>query len=166
MSGAKRRSFEAGHRPKFLVVADGTAESGRAIHFAARRSARTGASMIVLGVIKPPEGFEWLGVGDAIREEAEEEVAGLLDGAAALAKDGASVDPERVVREGEPAEAILGLIDEDEDISFLVLAAATDSSGPGPLVTNIAGKGSSTFPVPIVIVPGNLTDDEIDALAG
>ena len=47
-----------------------------------------------------------------------------------------------------------------------MLAAATESAGPGPLVSNLAGKGSSTFPIPIVIVPGNLTDDEIDALAG
>lgn len=166
MAGAQRRSFEAGHRPKFLVVADGTRESGRAVHFAARRSARTGASMVVLGVVTPPEGFEWLGVGDVIRAEAEEAVELLLDDAAALAKEAAGIDPERVVREGDRAEAILALIGEDEDISFLVLAAATESAGPGPLVSNIAGKGSSTFPVPIVIVPGNLSDDEIDALAG
>ncbi|WP_375460877.1 universal stress protein [uncultured Enterovirga sp.] len=166
MSRAKRRSFESGHRPKFLVVADGTTESGRAIHFAARRSARTGASMIVLGVVTPPEGFEWLGVGDAIRAEAEEEVETLLDQATATAKAAAGVDPERAVREGDRPEAILALIEEDQDISFLVLAAATDSSGPGPLVANIAGKGSSTFPIPIVIVPGNLADEEIDALAG
>lgn len=166
MSGAKRRSFESGHRPKFLVVADGTPESARAVHFAARRSARTGASMIVLGVVAPPEGFEWLGVGDAIREEAEEEVERLIEAAAAIAREAAGIEAERVVREGETAEAIVALIDEDEDISFLVLAAATESSGPGPLITNIAGKGSSTFAVPIVIVPGNLADDEIDALAG
>lgn len=166
MSGARRRSFESGHRPKFLVVADGTEESGRAVHFAARRSARTGASMIVLGVVAPPEGFEWLGVGDAMRAEAEEEVERVIGSAAAIAREAAGIEAERVLREGETADAIAALIDADEDISFLVLAAATDSSGPGPLVTTIAGKGSSTFPVPIVIVPGNLTDDEIDALAG
>ncbi|MDB5590715.1 universal stress protein [Enterovirga sp.] len=166
MTRAKRRSFETGHRPKFLVIADGSPESGRAVHFAARRSARTGANMVVLGVVAPPEGFEWLGVGDVIRAEAEETAARLLDAAAALARAAAGVDPERVMREGESAEAITALIDEDEDISFLVLAAATDSSGPGPLVTTIAGKGSSTFPIPIVIVPGNLADEEIEALAG
>ena len=61
---------------------------------------------------------------------------------------------------------ITKLIKEDEDISFLVLAAGTGKEGPGPLVTTIAGKAAATFPVPIVIVPGSLTDEEIDALAG
>ncbi len=166
MSGAKRRSFEAGHRPKFLVVVDGTPEAGRAIHFAARRSARTGASLIMLGVVTPPDAFEWLGVGDAVRAEAEEEIAALLATAAESAEAAAGVVPERVVKEGDRAEAILALIGEDEDISFLVLAASTDSSGPGPLVSGVAAKGAGSFPVPIVIVPGDLTDDEIDALAG
>ena len=48
MSGAKRRSFESGHRPKFLVVVDGSPESSRAVHFAARRVARIGASLVML----------------------------------------------------------------------------------------------------------------------
>lgn len=166
MGGSKRRSFEAGHRPKFLVVIDGTPESSRAVHFAARRSARTGASLIMLGIVSPPDNFEWLGVGDALRAEAEEEIVAQLDAAADHAKASAGVVPERIVKEGEPADAILELIAEDQDISFLVLAAATDSSGPGPLVTSIASKGGPTFPVPIVIVPGDLGDDAIDALAG
>ena len=67
---------------------------------------------------------------------------------------------------GEKAASITKLIEEDEDISFLVLAAGTSKEGPGPLVSTIAGKAASTFPVPIVIVPGSLTDEEIDALAG
>ena len=166
MRGAKRRSFEAGHRPKFLVVVDETPECERAVHFAARRSARTGASMLMLGVIVPPESFEWLGVGDALQAEAEDEIAGRLDIAAEHARASAGVVPERIVRTGEKAEVIAELIGEDQDISFLVLAASTESSGPGPLVASIAAKGASSFPIPIVIVPGDLSDDEIDALAG
>lgn len=166
MAKARRRSFEAGHRPKFLVVIDGTPEASRAVRFAARRSARTGASLIMLGIVEPPESFEWLGVGDVIRAEAEAEVAALLDAAAADARAASGVDPERVVRDDEKTAAILSMIGEDEDISFLVLAAGTETAGPGPLVSGIAGAGTSGFPVPVVIVPGDLTDDEIDALAG
>ena len=166
MSGAKRRSFEAGHRPKFLVVIDGTPESGRAVHFAARRAARTGAAMVMLGVVLPPDSFEWLGVGDALRAEAAAETNALLDRAAAAAKIAAGIEAERIVKEGERAEAILELIGEDEDISFLVLAASIESSGPGPLVAETTGRGAQSFPVPIVIVPGGLDDEAIDALAG
>lgn len=166
MAKARRRSFEAGHRPKFMVVIDGTPEAGRAVRFAARRSARTGASLLMLGIVEPPESFEWLGVGDAMRAEAEAEVSALLESAAEAARTASGVAPERVLRDGEKTDAILSLIDEDEDISFLVLAAGTESSGPGPLVSSFAGVAASGFPVPIVIVPGHLTDDEIDALAG
>jgi nucleotide-binding universal stress UspA family protein len=165
MSGAKRRSFEAGHRPKFMVVVDGTPESMRAVHFAARRAARTGASLVMLGVVTMEETFEFLGVGDAMREEAEDEVTRLLASATDHAKEAASVQPEQVVKEGEKADCIRELIEEDQDISFLVLAASTDSAGPGPLVSGIASS-SGGFSVPIVIVPGDLSDEEIDALAG
>jgi nucleotide-binding universal stress UspA family protein len=165
MSG-RRRSFEAGHRLKYLVVVDETPECGRAIHFAARRAARIGASVLMLSVIEPPDNFEWLGVGDALRAEAEAEAAARIEAAAAEARSAAGVEPERVTRLGEKAEEILKLIEADEDISFLVLAAGTGKEGPGPLVSSVAGKASGTFPVPIVIVPGGLSDAEIDALAG
>jgi nucleotide-binding universal stress UspA family protein len=162
----KRRSYEAGHRPKFLVVIDETPECERALRFAARRVTRTGASLVLLGVVSPPDNFEWLGVGDAMRAEAEEEAKERLDAAAAAARSAAGVEPEQVVRLGDKAETILDLITKDEDISFLVLAAGTGKEGPGPLVSNLAGKAASTFPIPVVIVPGSLTDEEIDALAG
>ena len=162
----KRRSYEAGHRPKFLVVVDDTPECERALRFAARRVTRTGAGLLLLAVVSPPDNFEWLGVGDAMRAEAEDEAQELLEAAAGGARSAAGVEPEQVVRVGDKAEAILDLIQEDEDISFLVLAAGTGKEGPGPLVSVLAGNAAGTFPVPVVIVPGSLTDEEIDALAG
>jgi len=167
MIGATRRSFEAGHRPKFLVVVDETPECSRAIRFAARRCARTGANLIMLAIADPPDNFEWLGVGDALRAEAEEEASARLEAAGALAREASpGLEPERAVKVGAKDEAIMELIGEDQDISFLVLASGTGNSGPGPLVSSIAGKLSGTFPVPIVIVPGDLADEAIDALAG
>ncbi|MCB8819260.1 universal stress protein [Microvirga rosea] len=165
MSG-KRQSYEAGHRPKFMVVVDATAECARAVHFAARRTARTGASMIMLAVVDPPDNFEWIGVGEAMIEEAQDEARKLLEEAAGEARSAAGVEPELAIRVGPRADEIIRLIHEDEDISFLVLAAGTGKEGPGPLVSTLAGRAASTFPVPIVIVPGSLTDEEIDALAG
>jgi len=164
---AKRRSFEAGHRPKFLVVVDETPECERAVYFAARRSARLGASMVMLGVVTPPaENFEFMGVGDAMRDEAEDEARERLEAAAAIARAAAGVEAEQVVRSGKKADEIVGLIEEDEDISFLVLAAGVASEGPGPLVAGIGSRGCASFHVPIVIVPSDLTDAEIEALAG
>ena len=70
------------------------------------------------------------------------------------------------MRTGDKAEAILAQIEADQDISFLVLAVAPDADDPGPLVSTVTGLASGRFPVPIVIVPGHLADEEIDALAG
>ncbi len=63
-----------------------------------------------------------------------------------------------------PAEEIVRLIEEDEDIVVLILAAGVDLEGPGPLVTSLT-KTVGSFPVPIGIVPGHLSDEELDALS-
>ena len=76
----------------------------------------------------------------------------------------AGITPECVIREGEVSGEILRLIEEDEDIAILVLAAAADNEGPGPLVSSL-GKTAGSFPVPIAIVPGHLTDEELDAMS-
>jgi nucleotide-binding universal stress UspA family protein len=166
VSVKRRRSYETGHRPKFIVVVDDTPECARAIHFAARRASRTGASMVMLAAVDPPDNFEWIGVGEAMVAEAQEEAQKRLDEAAKEARNAAGLEPEQVIVVGDKAEAIAKVIEEDEDISFLVLAAGAGKDGPGPLVSTIAGKAASTFPIPIVIVPGGLSDEEIDALAG
>jgi len=48
----------------------------------------------------------------------------------------------------------------------LVLGASKDPSGPGPLVSSLAGgKLAGVFPIPITVVPGHLSTEEILALA-
>lgn len=162
----KRRSFETGHRPKFMVVVDETPEADRAAHFAARRAARTAASLVMLAVVTPPDDFEWVGVEEELLAEETAGAEDRLEAAAAKVRAEAGIEPEKVIRIGAKAEAIVKMIEEDEDISFLVLAAGTGKEGPGPLVSNIVGKAVATFPIPVVVVPGGLTDEEIDALAG
>ncbi|QEL24540.1 universal stress protein [Bosea sp. F3-2] len=161
----KRRSYETGHRPKFLAVVDDTEECAKALRFASRRCARLGAAIVLLAVAPPPEHETWLGVGDVMRAEAEAEAEKRLDAAAAAVRTLAGLEPERIVRIGDKAGELVKLIEEDEDISLLVLAAGTGREGPGPLVSALAGKSSASFPIPVAIVPGHLEDEEIDALA-
>ena len=161
----KRRSYEAGHTPKWLVVIDDTPECDRAVYFAARRAARVGAGVIMLRVIETQDrNQQWLGVADIMKAEAHEEANTALERSAGRANGIAGITPERVVREGATADEILGLIEDDEDIAILVLAAATGGEGPGPLVASI-GKTAGDFPIPVAIVPGHLSDEELDALS-
>ena len=67
-----------------------------------------------------------------------------------------------MIREGAVAEEILGLIEDDEDIAILVLAAAQGAE-PGPLVAGVA-QTAGDYPIPVAIVPGHLSDEELDAM--
>lgn len=161
----RRRSYEAGHRPKLLVVIDDTPECDRAVYFASRRAARTGSTVVMLRVIEPHDRHQqWLGVADIMKQEALEAAEATLGGFAARAERLAGITAERVIREGALAEEINALIEEDEDIYILVLAAGTTSEGPGPLVSSLS-KTAGTFPIPVAIVPGHLTDEELDAVS-
>jgi nucleotide-binding universal stress UspA family protein len=161
----RRRSYEAGHKPKLLVVIDDTEECDRAVYFASRRAARIGGNVVMLHVNDMEgESQQWLGVADIMRAEAHEAAAAQLNKYAARAKNIAGITPEQVARDGDKAEEVLKVIDEDEDIFILVLAAGTGSEGPGPLVATI-GRTAGDYPIPVAIVPGHLTDEEIDALS-
>ena len=161
----KRRSYEAGHKPKFLVVIDDSPECDRAVYFASRRAARVAVTVVMLRVIETHDhGQQWLGVADIMRAEAQEDADAALDRAAGRANGIAAITPERLIREGDPTEQILDVIDKDADIAMLVLAANPGPEGPGPLVTLMAGVVGS-FPIPVTVVPGELSDAEIDALS-
>jgi nucleotide-binding universal stress UspA family protein len=161
----RRRSYEAGHSPKFLVVIDDTPECDRALYYASRRALRTGASVIMLLVIEMHDrNQQWLGVADIMRAEAHEEANAALDRSAARASSITGVTPERVIREGDKAQEVLSLIEQDEDIAALILAAGVGTEGPGPLVASLA-KSAGTFPIPVAIVPGHLSDEDIDSMS-
>ena len=160
---SKRRSYEKGHRRKYLVVIDDTSECDRAVYWAARRAGRTKSAVVMLRVIEPGDrNQQWLGVADLMQAEQLEAAKKLLDKYAARAEKIASVKVDRVIREGATSEQIIKLIDEDADIGILVLGAGTSAEDPGPLVSNVA-KFAGTFPIPLAIVPGHLSDEDIDA---
>jgi nucleotide-binding universal stress UspA family protein len=161
----QRRSYETGHKPKCLVIVDDSAEWDRAVYYASRWAIRVGGGVVMLRVIETEDqNQQWLGVADIMRAEAHEEANAALDRAAGRANGIAAITPERVIREGEPTDQILDVIEHDVDISMLILAANPGAEGPGPIIS-IMAKTVGSFPIPVVIVPGNLSDAEIDALS-
>lgn len=164
----KRQSFEKGHRRKFLVVVDETPECERALAFAAGRAEHTGGGLALLYVVEPGDFQHWLGVEEIAREEGIGKAKAVfrLFGRKLKSLGFEKMEAEEIIREGNKADEIINLINEDTDIAILVLGASKDPSGPGPLVSSLAaGKFSGEFPIPITIVPGSLTDEEIKALA-
>jgi len=162
---SQRRSYEQGHKPKCLVVVDDSAEGDRAVYYASRWSMRVGGGVVMLRVIDNEDrNQQWLGVADIMKAEAEETANLALDRASGRANGIAAITPERLIREGDPIEQILDVIDQDADIAVLVLAASAGAEGPGPIITALA-KIAGTFPIPITVVPGDRTDADIDALS-
>ncbi len=164
----KRRVFEKGHLRKFLVVLDESSECESALAFAANRVRRTGGRITFLYVVEPGDFQHWIGVKEIAREEAFNKARAVFRLYARKLKlmGFEDLEPEEIIREGKKPEEIMKLIEEDRDIAILVLGASEDPNGPGPLVSSFAaGQFAGKFPIPISIVPGSLTPEEIEDLA-
>lgn len=152
-------------RRKFLVVVDETSECEVAIHFAARRARHTKGGLVLLAALEPG-GFEhWLGVENLMKEEAREEAERILHRHAARVNEVSGLMPELEIREGTKSDIVKAMIKEDPAISILVLAAGTGKEGPGPLVQMAAAGVGAGFSIPVTVVPGSLSEDEIHDLA-
>ena len=148
---------------KFMVVLDNSTECLNAMRFAAMRAEKTGARVEILAVIPPEEFNHWIGVGAIMREEARDRISAHFEVFAKWMREKHNVEPELVIREGEVVNEILAQINDDAEVDILVLGAGTGRKGPGPLVSQLS-KSSGTLDVPIVIVPGNLSKEQIEAI--
>lgn len=159
-----RQSRLEGHRRKFMAVIDSTPECTRAVRYAGMRAKNSGGGLVLLYVVSNADFNQWIGVGEIMRAEAREEAETVMAKIAQEVRESIGAEPELVIREGKATDQILQLIEEDRDIAILVLAASSAKEGPGPLVSTVATRGVS-FAIPVTIVPDNLSDEEIDALA-
>ncbi|WP_068876661.1 MULTISPECIES: universal stress protein [unclassified Phenylobacterium] len=156
------------NRRKFLVVADETAEFQAALRFACRRARSTGGYVALLKVIEPAVFEHWSGVRDEIARQQRQEAEASLQQTAEYVQAETGLAPEFLIKEADSTRAALKqVLSEDPDIKVMVLAAAVGGRGPGPLVAAIAKDGVKfgSRKVPITIVPGDLTDEEITDLA-
>lgn len=149
----------------FLVVVDNSPEMRVALRFAARRAKRTGGRVGLLRVVRKADFQHWAAIGNLMREEAREEAEQLLqEHAATVVELSGGEMPILYIMEGDTKSALLKLIDEDSQIRILVLAAATGIRGPGPLITFLMKKIIGKLRVPVTIVPGSLSNEQIDTL--
>lgn len=148
---------------KFLLILDDSQECLNAMRFAAMRAARTGGGVEVLAVIPPEEFNHWIGVSDIMRSEARERIEVHFEVFAKWMRDRQGIDPELVIREGEPIQEILAQVKDDSEIGVSVLGAGTDKKGPGPLVTQLT-KNAGSLPIPMTIVPGDLSKERLEAI--
>jgi len=156
---------ELGQPNVFLVVVDNSSEMRVALRFASRRAKRTGGRVGLLRVIRKADFQHWAAIGKLMREEAREEAEQLLQEHAATVTELTGGEmPILYIKEGDTKSALVQLIDEDSQIRILVLAASTHRRGPGPLITFLMRKIIGKLRVPVTIVPGGLSNEQIDTL--
>ena len=148
---------------KFLVVLDDTRECLNAMRFAALRAAHTGGGVQILSIIPPEEYQHWMGVADLMRAEARERIEAHFEVFAKWMRDKQGVNPELVIREGDPVAEILAQVREDASVGILVLGAGSDNSGPGPLVTAMS-RNAGSLPIPVTIVPGDMSKERLESI--
>lgn len=146
----------------YLVIIDETEEAHVALRFASRRAAKTGGMVHLLALV-PKQQFSAFGaIQDTIEEEARERAEMLATGAAGELMVESGQMPQIAVRMGDGKSVITEYLEDHPEVAALVLGAAVGS--PGPLVTHFtANAGSLTCP--LFIVPGGLSEEEIDRLS-
>jgi len=148
----------------FLVVVDDSAEMPVALRFAGRRAKATGGHVALFYVIEPSDFGHWMAVEDLMEKERRLEAEEVLKKHSDLVVELTGQLPMLYIREGQPRDALLKLLEEQPQISILVLASGSGQRGPGPLISALTGKFYKRLKIPLTIVPGTLTDEQIDAL--
>ena len=151
---------------KFLVVVDDSPEFETALRYAARRARSTGGRLALLRVIGHGSDAHWSGVRDEIDRQLREEAEALLMRLGEEATERAGAPPLFLIEEGDPIGAIRKVIDDDPEIKILILAAGSGNRGPGPLISALLKQGSlGGRKLPVTIVPGELSESEVEDLA-
>ncbi|QDM40071.1 MULTISPECIES: universal stress protein [Bacteria] len=147
----------------YLVIMDETEEAVRALRFASRRATKTGGAVHILALV-PRESFNAFGAVQAtIEEEARDRAEMVASSAAGSLFAESGKMPVISVRTGDAQGVIKDYLAEHPEVAALVLGAASEG-GPGPLVTHFSSHiGALTCP--LFIVPGTLTDEDIDRLS-
>ncbi len=148
----------------FLVVVDESEELMVALRYACRRAVRTGGRVALLYVIEPEAFLHWASAERLREEEHRAQAEQRLQELSSKVVDWTGDMPTLYIRRGLRRDELLKLLDEEPNISVLVLGSAKGRRGPGPLITALTRKYAGRLHIPLTIVPGSLTDEQIEAL--
>ena len=149
-----------------LVIADNSSEMNIALEYACARSKKTGRKIIIATFVEPIDVLTTQGVSEIMKNEARDEAEKRLKDAASFVNNKTGEIPILSVREGETISELKKLIDEEKNINVLVLASKSDdkSNDPGPIITSLITNEITNLRVPIMIVPGNFSEEHISQI--
>ena len=121
--------------------------------------------MSLLYIVDPAVNAQWSRIENLIEQEATSEAKKLCRVWAQKIKSRFDIESEIIIKMGDRCEELLKLVEEDKNIRFLVLASSANNEEPGPLIKALTGKKIKELSIPMVIIPGSLSEKEIDLIA-
>lgn len=149
----------------FLVIVDDSEEMKVALRYASVRAKRTGGRVALLTIYEPEEFQYFGGVEKILRENREDETEELLRGLSGEVRKISGKDALTYIRQGDTIDAIINLVKSVKDIKVVVLATNANEKKPGPIVRKISEGAIIRFPVVVTLVPGSLSEEDINILA-
>ena len=149
---------------KYLVCVDQRPESRVALRFACILAQARGSKVDVLHVI-PPGDFQSLGsIAERMRAEQLQEAEQMLRQVVNDTINNHSISPNILIREGIPGEQIIAAAMEDHEVSIVMIGVAQQATGRGTLTGWLASQLGNQLFIPLLMVPGNLTDQQLESL--
>lgn len=159
------RTGRRGDGGVYLVVADETEEFNVALRYAAHMAKANRGHLGILSVTSFDDVPQWENVEAIMRHEMREQAEKFIWAVARKVNDLNGITPALYVQEGPHDEVLVNLINDDPSIRMLILGGGVGSGGPGPLVSYFTGKGLGRLRIPVLIVPGHLDPQKIDAIS-
>ena len=99
-----------------------------------------------------------------IEEEARARAETLATAAAGSILSESGQMPVISVKQGEGTKVVNEYLTTHPEVAALVLGTAREG-GPGPLVSHFTGANAGQLPCPVFIIPGSLSEGDIDRLS-
>jgi len=151
-------------KANYLVCVNNQPYSKVVLDFAASIARKNNGSILILHVTEPSDYQSVGAVADKMSEESRQEAEKLLQNLAEKVSARFNITPVLIVREGLIEHEIIKVMDEDPSINMLILGSASESSPKSKVAQPLVSKVGRKLSVPILIVPGNLSDEQIRAL--
>ncbi len=146
---------------KFLVCVDDSEECKIALKFACMRAKNTKGSVVLLYVIEPQDLMHFVGVENIMKSEAYAKADEILKSLKSEVDINFGLNIECKIEKGHKFDKIVDFINQDDTISILVLGAAPEGKGSNDLVQKFSMELTTSIHIPLTVVPGNLTDEEL-----
>ncbi len=149
---------------KFIVCVDRSDASRVAMRFACIKASKCNGLVDMLHVMEPPESDALLGVAKTMRDETRAAAELMAQDLCQEANELAQITPSILLREGKVGEEILKAAVEDPDVKMLVVGVNSGSKR-GKLLAWLSTQMGESLLIPVLLVPGNLTDQQIEELS-